>query len=62
VFRDQINAMLDDAVPAREFISWLNASNNPVLPYPISEVNISDWRKTGYQDSPSPLRKGRGLG
>src|SRR5712671_4190823 len=50
LFRDQINAMLDDALPAREVIARLNASSDPVLPYPISGVNISDWRKTGYQD------------
>src|SRR2546430_15864477 len=48
--RDQINALLDDALPAREIIARLQASADPPLPYPISEVNISDWRKTGYQD------------
>src|SRR5258706_5989459 len=47
-FRDQISVMLDDALPAREIITRLNASSDPVLPYSISEVNISDWRKTGY--------------
>jgi len=47
--RDLINSCLDDALPAREIIEKLQASTHPPLPYPISEVNISDWRKTGYQ-------------
>lgn len=46
--RDLINSCLDDALPAREIIAKLQAADPP-LPYPISEVNISDWRKTGYQ-------------
>lgn len=47
--RDLINCCLDDSLPAKEIIDKLQASTNPPLPYPISEVNISDWRKTGYQ-------------
>jgi len=47
--RDLINTSLDDGLPARQIIEKLQASTNPPLPYPISEVNISDWRKTGYQ-------------
>jgi len=47
--RDLINNSLDDGLPARQIIDKLQASSNPPLPYPISEVNISDWRKTGYQ-------------
>jgi hypothetical protein len=47
--RDLINTSLDDNLPARQIIEKLQASSNPPLPYPISEVNISDWRKTGYR-------------
>src|ERR1043166_9470489 len=47
--RDLINSMLDDGASAREIIARLQASTDPPLPYPISEVNISDWRTTGYQ-------------
>src|SRR5262249_15323565 len=47
--RDLINSSLDDGLPARQIIEKLQASTNPPLPYPISAMNISDWRKTGYQ-------------
>jgi hypothetical protein len=47
--RDLINSCLDDALPAQEILDKLQASTNPPLPYPISEKNLSDWRKTGYQ-------------
>ena len=47
--RDLINSMLDDNLPASQIIAKLQASTDPPLPYPISEVNISDWKKTGYQ-------------
>jgi hypothetical protein len=47
--RDLINSMLDDGASAREIIARLQASSDPPLPYPISEVNLSDWRTTGYQ-------------
>ncbi len=47
--RELINSMLDDACPARQIIAKLQASTDPPLPYPISEMNISDWRNTGYR-------------
>src|SRR5438552_14865974 len=47
--RDLINTMLDDGFPAREVIAKLQASTDPPLPYPISEMNISDWKNTGYR-------------
>jgi hypothetical protein len=46
--RDLINSSLDDGLPAKEIIQKLEASTNPPLPYPISEVNISGWKSTGY--------------
>src|SRR5215467_4836485 len=48
--RDLINTMLDDAASGPEILARLKESTNPPLPYPISEQNISDWRRTGYQD------------
>src|ERR1051325_6209973 len=47
--RDLINSCLDDALPASAIIAKLQASMDPPLPYSISEKNLSDWRKTGYQ-------------
>ena len=46
--RDLINSMLDDGIPARQIIAKLEASKDPPLPYPISEMNISPWKDTGY--------------
>ena len=46
--RDLINSMLEQAIPARQIIAKLQASTDPPLPYPISEMNISHWRNTGY--------------
>src|SRR5437867_9078357 len=47
--RDRINSLIEDSVPAREIIAKLQASADPPLPYPISQVNLSDWKNTGYQ-------------
>ena len=47
--RNLINSLIEDSVPAREIIAKLQASTDPQLPYPISEVNISDWKNTGYR-------------
>jgi hypothetical protein len=47
--RDLINASLDDGLPALEIITKLQASTNPPLPYPITEVDISRWKNSGYQ-------------
>jgi hypothetical protein len=46
--RDLINSSLDDGLPANEIIQKLQASTNPPLSYPITEVNISRWKSTGY--------------
>ncbi len=47
--RDLINTMIEDGFPARAIIAKLQASTDPPLPYPISEMNISDWKNTGYR-------------
>jgi hypothetical protein len=47
--RDLINSSLDDGLPAREIIQKLQASSDPLLPYTITEVDISRWKSTGYQ-------------
>ncbi len=48
VLRDQINSMLDDGAPYDLVIEKLQHSDPP-LPYPISEMNVSRWKDTGYQ-------------
>jgi hypothetical protein len=50
VFRDLINSMLDDGAPYGLIVEKLQQSTDPPLPYPISEMNISRWYNTGYQD------------
>ena len=57
--RDLINTMLDDRFPAREIIAKLQASTDPPLPYRISEMNISDWKNTGYRRHLAQLRQRR---
>jgi hypothetical protein len=47
--RDIINTSIDDGLPAFEIIQKLNASTDSPLPYPITEVDISRWKSTGYQ-------------
>jgi hypothetical protein len=47
--RDLVNSMLDDNAPAREIIHALEQSIDPKLPYPVSEMNISRWKETGYR-------------
>jgi hypothetical protein len=47
--RNQINRVLEDGVPYRAIVAHLQHSATP-LPYPISEMNISNWRHGGYQD------------
>jgi hypothetical protein len=47
--RDLINSMLDDNRSAREIIEALRESNDPTLPYEISEMCISRWRNSGYK-------------
>src|SRR5437773_2060365 len=50
VLRDLINSMLDDGAPYGLIVEKLQQSTDPSLPYPISEMNISRWYDTGYQD------------
>src|SRR5712671_928686 len=50
VLRDLINSMLDDGAPYGLIVEKLEQSTDPPLPYPISEMNISRWYDTGYQD------------
>jgi hypothetical protein len=47
--RDLINSSIDDGLPAREIIQKLQASTDPQLPCPITEVDISRWKTTGYE-------------
>jgi hypothetical protein len=47
--RNQINRMLEDGVPYRAIVAHLQHSEPP-LPYPVSEMNISNWRHGGYQE------------
>src|SRR5437016_2155084 len=47
--REQINQMIDDGLPYRSIINHLRQANPP-LPYPISEMNLSTWRKGGYRE------------
>ena len=47
--RTWINQMLDDGLPYRAIIRALENSPNPP-PYPISEMNLSNWYRGGYQD------------
>src|SRR5690242_21923680 len=46
--RDIINTMLDDAAGAREIIQKLDQCTDPALPYPITDMDISRWKHTGY--------------
>src|SRR5438034_566459 len=47
--REQINRMIEDGLPYRTIINQLRQANSPV-PYPISEMNLSTWRKGGYRE------------
>ena len=46
--RDLINSMLDDAATGTEIIQKLNQSTDPSLPYAITEMDISRWKRSGY--------------
>ena len=47
--RNWINQMLDDGLPYRAIARALHNSSTPP-PYPISEMNLSNWYRGGYQD------------
>ena len=49
VFRDLINHLLDDSVPYQQIIAKLEQMTAPALPYPISEMNLSRWKDSGYR-------------
>ena len=48
VLRDQVNSMLDDGAPYALIVEKLRQSTAPPLPFPISEMNISRWKDTGF--------------
>ncbi len=51
--RNLINRMLDDGFRYRDIIIKLQSPGDPSippLPYPLSEMNLSNWRKGGFQD------------
>src|SRR5437588_3406550 len=47
--RHRINLMIDDGVRYRDTIKALGEPGTPELPYPISEMNLSNWLKRGFQ-------------
>ncbi len=48
--RERISVMIDDGAMYRDIIISLGPPGSPVLPYAISQMNISNWRKGGHQD------------
>src|SRR5208283_1047623 len=56
--RNAINAMLEDGLPYRAILERLQHPNGPPLqnsslpplPYPLSEMNLSNWYRGGYRD------------
>jgi hypothetical protein len=42
--------MIDDGFRYRDIINALGPPGTPELPYSISEMNLSNWRKGGYRD------------
>src|SRR5438067_1597490 len=49
ILRDRINAMLDESATYAEIISQLPQLTDSPLPYPISEMDVSRWKTTGYR-------------
>jgi hypothetical protein len=54
--RDELNIRISDGDPGNELVEWLNAKpevaeviNKLFDGAPISEQNLSEWRKRGYQ-------------
>ena len=47
--RSWVNQMLDDGLPYRSIIEALQHSPTPP-PYALSEMNLSNWYRGGYQD------------
>src|SRR5437867_161098 len=48
--REQINQMLDDGFRYRAIIEKLSEPGAAPLPYPLSEMNLSNWFRGGYQE------------
>src|SRR5947208_14091962 len=48
--RAQINRMIEDGATYRAIIEKLRQSSPAQLPYPISEMNLSNWRRSGYAE------------
>src|SRR4051812_5505832 len=46
--RNRINQMLENGLPYRVIIR--NLAETESLPYPLSEMNLSNWFQGGYQD------------
>jgi hypothetical protein len=46
--RLRINRMLEDGLAYRDIIDTLDRAD--LLPYPLSEMNLSNWYRGGYQD------------
>jgi hypothetical protein len=54
--RDELNRRLDDSEPGNELVEWLNSKPEVIEAMkarfdgcPISEQNLSEWRKRGHQ-------------
>src|SRR5262245_42041167 len=48
--RLHINQMLDDGLSYRDIIRQLHKQRDATLPYPISEMNLSNWFHGGFRD------------
>ena len=55
--REQLNQRLDDGEPGNQLVNWLNSQPEVAAVLkerfgasPISEQNLSEWRKRGYQE------------
>src|SRR5438309_4394863 len=46
--RQRINQLIEDGFPYKAIIEKLN--QDALLPYPISEDNLSNWRLGGYEE------------
>ena len=46
--RNRINLMLEEGLPYRDIIANLQQAGD--LPYPISEMNLSNWCRGGFRD------------
>src|SRR5512140_3875409 len=46
--RNRLNLMLQDGLPYRDIIARLQEAG--CLPYPLSEMNLSNWYRGGFQD------------